>query len=311
MSETVCPLLGLASELRISIYEHLFSEAVITYTERFIADFDSVSVATETSLTGSTCHVATLGTCKRIRKEAHPVLARSLLLKINFVNNMTTMSTLPQALSSYLSQIRYVEFKADTGTDVWAGGLKFDVDKFPNLSTLTYVYPSPGESAPPQVFVDDTGAVAWLEGKHDHALLQRRVDKDAEACHIEPEWPSACQHWYHELLTKRDRGYRLQIQRVFGVSLYRASAAQETGAEGYYGVPVNDPKAIGVRRYIKLVYNADNLDIVATAYDRCYTRGNWNDEIKELCADRNRQRGVWKATPFRVQHERGLWRMPS
>lgn len=312
MDEFNCPLFGLAPELRISIYERVFNEAVIDYTEKFVVNFDSVSVTTESSLTGSSCHTALLRTCKYIREEAHPVLARTLLLKINFVNNMATMSTLTQTLSSYFHHIRYVRFRADTGTDAWAGHLKFDIDKFPNLNTLTYVDPSnTNEFTGPKLFVDDAEAVVWLEGKHDHALLQSRVDKDVEACSIEPDRPSACEHWYHELLTKPDRGYRLLMQRVYGISLYRAPATQENGAEGYYGVPVSDPEGIGLRRYIKLVYNADNLDVVATAYDRCYTRGNWNDEIKELCADRNRQCGVWKATPFRVQHERGLWRMPS
>ena len=292
------------------MYEYIFSAAMISYTEKFVADFDSVSVATGSSLTGSSCHTALLRTCKRIRKESHPILARSLLLKINFVNNMSTMSKLPQALSSYLPQIRYVEPKADTGTDVWAGGLKFDIARFPDLSILTYVAPDTDPEAP-KLFVNDAKAVAWLEGKYDHALLEGTLNQDADECYIQPGLPALCQHWYHQLLTKPDRSYRLLMERIFGVCLYRASAIQKAGPEGYYGVPVSDPEAIGVRRCVKLVYDADSLDVIATAYDRCYTRGTWNDEIKELCAVRNRQCGVWKATPFRFQHERGLWRMPS
>ena len=221
MGDTICPLLRLAPELRISIYEHVFSEAVVSYTEKFIVDLDDNFVAADTLFEGSSCHTALLRTCKYIHKEAHPVLARNLLLKINFVNNMATTLNLPQALNSYLPHIRGVEFEADTGTDAWAGRLRFDVDLFPNLSTLTYVDPN-NKFTGPKVFVDDAEAVAWLEGTHDHALVQDRVDQDAEAYGRKPEAPLACQHWYHELLSKRDRDYRLLMQRVFEVSLYRA-----------------------------------------------------------------------------------------
>ena len=310
MNDLTCPLLNLAPELRISIYEHVFSEAVVSYTEKFDVDLDDNFVAADTIFRGSSCHTALFRTCKRIRKEAHPILAQTLLLKINFINNMATTLNIPQALNSYLPLIRYVEFEADTGTDSGVGGLRFDIDKFPNLSSLTYIAPDTN-SAAPKVFVDDAEAVAWLEGKHDHALLQSRVAQDADACHFQPGLRVVCQHWYHQLLMKPNRGYRLLTQRILIVSLYCASAIQANGAEGYYGVPVSDPEAIGVRRYTKLVHDADSLDVIATAYNRCCTKGTWNDEIKALCADLNRQCGVWMATPFRIQHERGLWIMPS